>query len=313
MHLFLNFLVRMLSMCLGNFAVQTPVYYAQEFANIIKLLLQQKGSRLRGSTMEGTHFGQQASAVDQVGAVEMQPVVGRFAPMGRVDAPAARRWVFPNPMDLPQLVDKFDKMQMVIDPTSTYVANALAAAGRQIDRQIITALFGTNYIGQEAGTSVTLPAGQKIATTFGASAATGLTVAKLREARRILMANNVDPDTEEFYLAIHPTNHDQLLAEAQVVSTDFNEKPVLVEGRVHRFMGFTIKQTTLMPYIAGGTVRQCAAFVKSGVHLGVWGDTQTDVSQRKDLQGLPWQVYLYMVFGATRTEEGRVVEIDCQE
>ena len=294
-------------------SVQTPTYYAQEFANTIKLLLQQTQSKLRGTVQEKTHYGQQASPVDQVGAVEMQPVVGRFAPMGRVDAPADRRWVFPNPFDLPQLLDPNDTLQMIIDPKGAYVQNALAAANRQIDRFIINGMLGTNFTGQEAGTSVTLPSGQKVAKDFGASGNVGLTVKKLREARRILAANNVDLDAEDLYLAIHPTNHDQLLAEAQVVSTDFNEKPVLVDGKIERFLGFTIKQTTLMPYIAGGTVRQCLAYAKSRGHLGMWNEIVTDVSQRKDLQSLPWQIYVKMMGGATRTEEKGVVEIDCQE
>lgn len=293
-------------------SVQVPTYYAQEFANIIKLLLQQKGSRLRGCVMEKNHYGQQASPVDQVGAVEMQPVVGRFAPMGRVDAPADRRWVFPNPMDLPQLVDRFDELQMIIDPKSAYVENALAAAGRQIDRQIISAFFGTSYTGQEAGTSTILPSTQKVAINFGASASTNLTVAKLREARRILMANNVDMETEEFYCSMSASQHDSLLAEAQVISTDFNEKPVLREGRIERFMGFEFKVTELMSYSAS-TIRQVACYVKSGMHLGLWQDIKTDVTQRKDLQGLPWQIYLWMMVGATRLEEKKIVEVACQE
>lgn len=292
---------------------QANVYYAQEYANTIMLLLQQKGSRLRSSVTEKEHTGQQASPVDQVGSVEMQPVVGRFAPMGRVDAPADRRWVFPNAKDLPQLLDVFDELKMIVDPKSKYVENALAAAGRQVDREIIAGMLNTNYTGQAAGTAVALPAGQKILKNFGASSNVGLTVAKLREARRLFMAANVDMEAEEFYVAMTATQHDNLLAEAQVISLDFNDRPVLVDGIIRRFMGFNFRFTQLLPFIAGGTVRQNVAWVKSGVHLGLWKDVRTDVDRRKDLQGLPWQVYLWMMMGGTRLEEKKVIEIDCQE
>jgi hypothetical protein len=34
------------------------------------------------------------------------------------------------------------------------------------------------------------------------------------------------------------------------------------------------------------------------MHLGMWQDMQHDVSQRKDLTGLPWQVYSSYALGA---------------
>lgn len=294
-------------------AVQVPTYYAQQFAQIIKLLLQQKGSRIRGATMEQEHYGQQASPVDQIGAIEVAPVVSRFAPITRTDAPAARRWVFPNPFDLAQLLDSFDKLQMIIDPKSAMVETALAAAGRQIDRTLIAAFFGTNFTGQEAGTSVTFPSGQKIAVGFNASANTGLSVAKIREFRRLLMSANVDMQAEELYGVFSSKQHDDLLAEAQVISLDFNDKPVLVEGMIHGFLGAKFRFTELLPYNPSSTVRNTMFFTKTGVHLGMWQDMKTDVTQRKDLTGLPWQVYLWMMIGATRLEEKRCVWIDCQE
>jgi hypothetical protein len=45
--------------------------------------------------------------------------------------------------------------------------------------------------------------------------------------------------------------------------------------------------------------------------LGVWNETSADVSQRKDLAGLPWQVYVFGTYGATRKEAKKIVRIDC--
>jgi hypothetical protein len=47
------------------------------------------------------------------------------------------------------------------------------------------------------------------------------------------------------------------------------------------------------------------------MYLGLWNDMEVDISQRKDLSSLPWQAYLKMSAGATRLEEGKIVEIKC--
>lgn len=288
-------------------SVNLPSHFAQQYATNIQLLLQQKGSRLRDKVMMGTHSGEQASPVDQVGSVEMQEVTSRFAPMGRVDAAVDRRWVLPTSFDLPQLVDKFDELKMITDPKSKFVENAVAAAGRKIDQLIIAAFFGTAKTGKTGSTSTTFPAGQEIAVAFGASGDVGVTVAKLREAKRILMANEVDLENDPIFAALTATGHDNLLAEAQVVSTDFNDRPVLVDGKLTRFLGINFVHTELLELSSGDTM--VPVWAKSGMHLGVWGDIQTSISQRHDLQGEPWQAYVKMTMGATRLEEDKIVKI----
>lgn len=296
-------------------SINLPSHYAQQFATNIQLLLQQKGSRLRRAVTEKSYMGEQASPVDQVGAVEMQSPGGRFAPIGRVDAAVDRRWVLPSDYDLPQLIDSFDKLRLLTDPKSVYVENAVNAAGRQFDRLILAAAIGTNKTGKSGSTSTVLPAAQKIAVSFGAAAATGLTVAKLREGKRLLMAANVDLENDELYMPVGSAQHDNLLAEVQVISSDFNggERPVLKEGRIERFLGINFIHTELT--VAAAQLSSGDALVplwaKSGMHLGIWNDIQTSISQRHDLSGEPWQAYVMMSAGATRLEEAKVVQITC--
>jgi hypothetical protein len=293
-------------------SVNIPTHYAQEFATNIQLLLQQQGSRLRDKVMSDTHVGKQASPVDQIGLVEMQEVTGRFGSMGRIDAPTARRWVLPTDYDLPQLLDSFDELRLLTDPKSSYVQNAVSAAGRQFDRLIIAAFFAAATTGETASGSTAHGAGQAIAVDFGASGNVGATVAKLREAKRLLMAADVDLDVEEVHGALTAKQHDDLLKEAQIISLDYNDKPVLVEGRIVRFLGINFTHTELLATDAN-SYRRMPIWVKSGMHLGLWNDITTDISQRKDLQGLPFQAYVYMTAGSTRVEEEKVVEIRCSE
>lgn len=290
--------------------VNVPVHFVQQYANTIDLLLQQKGSKLRDKVMTGSYMGKQASPVDQIGAISMLPVGARFAPMGRVDSPLDRRWVLPSDFELPQLLDSFDEQRLLIDPKSKYVQNAVYAAGRQMDDLIISAFFGTAKTGETGSTNTTFPSGQQIAVNFGAAANVSCTVAKLREARRILMANEVDFESDEIIAVLTSKEHDALLAEAQVISTDFNDKPVLVEGKVTRFLGINIVTCERLQ-LDGSNFRRIPVFAKSGMHLGIWGDIMTAISQREDLSGRPWQAYAKMTMGATRLEEKKIVEIKC--
>lgn len=293
-------------------SVNIPSIYAQQYATNIQLLLQQKGSKLRGLVTSGSYIGEQASPVDQVGSVEMQEVVGRFEAMGRVDAAVDRRWIQPLDFDLPQLIDSFDKLRLLIDPQSVYVQNAVFAAGRKIDDLIIDSCFAAAKTGKTGSTSTSFLAGNQIAVNHGASGNTGLTVAKLREARRLLMSHEVDLDMEDPTVVATSKQMDNLLAEAQVISLDFNDRPVLVDGKLKRFLGMNFVHSERLD-VDGSSYRRVPVFVKSGMHLGIWNDITTDVSQRKDLKGLPFQAYVYLTANATRIEEKKVVEIKCAE
>lgn len=279
--------------------------YGQQFATNVQMLLQQKKSKLRPFVTEGRYKGEQASPVDQIGAIDMAAKAARFAAMPRTDATVDRRWVLPSDFELNQLIDSFDKLKMISDPQSLYVQNALAAANRRIDDTIIAAFHSAANTGKTGTTSTALPAGQTIA-----HASAGLTVAKLREAKKILMANEVDLETDPITAVITAEEHDDLLAETQIVSTDYNEKPVLVEGKVTRFLGINFVVSQRILTVAGTpSYRQVALFAKSGMHLGIWNDAETSVSKRNDLSGEPWQCYLKLSIGATRVEEKKVVEI----
>lgn len=300
-------------------SVNLPTFYVQQFASNIQLLLQIKGSKLRGAVMEGSHFGKQASPVEQIGAVAAQKVTTRFAPMSRIDAPTDRRWVFPVDYDLPQLIDSFDMLKMVVDPKSSYVQNAVYALGRAMDAELISAFFGTNKTGETAGTSITFLSGNVVPVNTGGTDS-GMNVPKLRYAKKLLMANEVDLDNDPIYCAITAKEHDELLNEIQVISSDFNgdAKPVLTDGRIQRFLGINFIHCEALATLGAGTDDQSGSstqipmWAKSGMHLGIWSDMKTDISQRKDIQSLPWQAYVMGSFGATRLEEKKVVKIWCQ-
>jgi len=286
--------------------------YTTQFSTNLELLLQQKGSKLRGHVTEGFHTGKMASPINQVGSVALRAPAGRFAPMQRVDSQFVRRWVFPQEGEIPQLVDTFDELQTIVDPKSAYVMNATNAVGRAWDDVLLAQATGTAQIGQDAAglSSETFSTSSfQIASTFGSSSASGLTVAKIIEARRILRHYHNDLESDAPTMVIGSSQEADLLNQVQVVSTEFNDKPVLVDGHVKRFLGFNIEVSERLPQTTVGSVRGVLVFVKSGLYLGMWKDVTNRISIRNDLSGEPWQVYTSVMYGATRTQPGKVLQI----
>lgn len=286
--------------------------FTEQFSTNLELLLQQMGSLLRGRLKEGFHVGKMASPINQVGAIQMKAPAGRFAPIGRVDASFVRRWVFPREGDIPQLIDSFDELETIVDPKSMYVENAAMATGRAWDDEIISAALGTATIGVDIGnltqeTWASFSSAYNVADNFGASATTGLTIAKLIEARRIFRHNHVDLRADPACLVIGSQQEADLLNQVEVVSTEFNDRPVLVDGHVQRFLGYDIVVTERLTVTSSD--RYCFAFVKSGMYLGMWRDLTNRVTIRDDLSSQPYQLYTMAMYGATRLQPGKVVQI----
>lgn len=285
-----------------------PNHFTISFSSNVELKLQQMGSMLRGTVTEGSYTGKSASPVNQYSAIEMQEVTSRFAPMGRVDSVPDRRWVSPKDFDLPQLIDTFDKLKTIVDPESTFVQNAVFAAGRKIDRVILAATTAAAATGEQGAGSTSFNSSNTVTVSVGETNSR-LNVPKLLQLKEKMRANFVDFDRDEIYIPLTAKDESNMFAQIQIVSKDFAEKPVLMEGKLHSFLGFRFVYCELTETVmsaGGGTRIDIPCWAKSGMHLGMWNGIQSDIDRRKDLQGLPWQAYVYLSCGATRIEENKV-------
>ena len=287
-----------------SFQVNTA--FVQDYKNTVSLLLQQRGSKLRSAVTQDSFTGKSGKAVEQIGAVNAQKRTSRHGDTPLISTPHDARWVFPTDYEWADLIDDQDKLRMIIDPTSPYAVNGAYAMGRSIDDALIDSFFGTAKTGENGTTSTAFPTAQQVA-----SGSAGMSIAKLRSAKKILMANEVDVDNDPLFIAITAEQHDDLLGETQAVSLDYNTKPVLVEGRISAFMGFNFIHIERLG-VDGSSARRCPAWARSGMHLGMWNDITTRISERDD-KSYANQVYVKGTFGATRLEEGKVVEILCTE
>jgi hypothetical protein len=290
--------------------------WTTQFSTNLELKLQQMGSKLRGKIREGFHVGKQASPINQVGAIQLKAPAGRFAPKNRTDADFTRRWVFPQDGEIDQLIDSFDELKTIVDPKSLYTENAANAVGRGWDDAIIAAFFGTAQIGQDAGglsseTWASFSSAFTVSDTLGGTASNGLTVAKMIETRRILEHYHNDLELDPPCMVIGSKQHSDLLGQVQVVSTEFNDRPLLTDGRVTRFMGFDIVMSERLTVVSN--IRQIPVFVKSGMYLGMWKDNTNRVSIRNDLSGEPYDLYSSTSYGASRLQPGKVIQVLCAD
>jgi|TARA_R110000803_G_scaffold50766_2_gene105234 hypothetical protein len=276
-----------------------------DYKSTVEALLQQRGSKFRGAVMEDSYHGKSGAAVNQIGAVNAVARTTRHADTPLIETPHDKRWVYPTDYEWADLIDDADKLKVIADPTSPYAINGAMALGRSMDDLIIAAATGTAKTGEDGTTSTVLGSGQVAATTAG-----GLTIAKLREAMQLLIAAEVDVDNEELYCAIGAQQHDDLLGQTQAISLDFTNKPVLVDGRIRSFMGFNFVDSQRLAL--SGTDRTAICWAKSGLHLGIWNDINARITERDD-KSYSTQVYVKASFGATRTEEKKVVAITCSE
>jgi Phage capsid protein len=294
-----------------------PKLFVETFTTLLNLKLQQRTSKLRGRVMEGFHIGKQASPIQYIGAIQMKAPTGRFAPIQRQDVDFTRRWVLPVDREAFQLIDSFDKLKILMDPTSQYSDVAAAAVAREWDDRIIGAAFATAQIGDTTGVGLTTETFSttlyQIAATFGSSAGSGLTVAKMIETKRVFRKAQVEVDTEPLTWVTNSQGEADLLNQVQVVSSDFSgaDRPTLVDGKVTRFMGFDLVYSERLT--SDSTNRQNIALVKSGAYLGIWKDTENSIDRRVDLSSLPYQLATLMSSGATRLEPARLLQVLCAD
>ena len=307
--------------------------YVNQYGKTLDLVAETKGGKFNGLSLEDQVTGEVAF-YDQLDSVYAGSV-DTSANSGGMNSPDdtinhLRRRVELANYEVGILLDRFDKVQTLINPESEYVQRQVSALMRKKDIEFISGALGTASTGKAGAGSATLGSGQKIL-----QANAGLTIAKIREARAILQKNGVDLDDpmNEAYLAVTPTQIEDLLGNTEATSADFMNVKALVSGGIDTFYGFKIVVSNLLPFVATDTntanlswsasdvpevsstddnVRANFAWVKSGIRSAVGMGIETDIAKRADKR-FNWYAYSAMRCGAVRMEEEKVVQIQVSE
>jgi hypothetical protein len=300
-------------------SAQIPVAFVDQYKANILLLSQQKTSKLEMCCRKEPITGD-AMFVERVGATEMQPITTRHGDTPQVDTPHSRRKLTVADYNWSDKIDRLDKLKMIIDPQSTYVQNAVAAANRTKDDVIIDAIFGAAYSGHTGATTVNMyddgecrlieSSGVIVAagSDWSNTTETPLTIAKLLTCKQLLDDANIDEGRQRYFVC-NPYNINALLNTTEVKSSDYNTVKALAMGQIDTFMGFKfIMSTRLNADDTDTGATQCAAFCQDAIVLAVPEDITVKVDELPT-KNYTVQVYVEMSLGATRVEGPAVVGI----
>lgn len=258
--------------------------------------------------------------VDRVGATAAVKKTTRHGDTPLISTPHSRRKLSLETYEWADLIDKEDKVALLVDPTSDYALAGSMAMNRSKDDVIIAALGATVYTGQTGATSVNnyaagecrIVQGDGTVATAGSDASdtteTGLTLTKLFTCKELLDGAEVDPDRQRFFVT-NAHNLNALLNTTEVKSADYNTVKALAKGEIDTFMGFKFIQSERLA--THGTDTACIrsyAFAGDAIALGMGAEVITRVTERAD-KSYSVQVYLAMTLGAVRREGPAVVEI----
>ncbi len=284
--------------------------FVKQFGSNLDFLVQQKGSLLRNAVRLETVTGEEAY-FDQLATTAAQKKTTRNSDTPLIKSDHRRRRVTMYDYEWADLIDKEDKLKMLIDPQSDYAMNAAWALGRSIDDAVLECFSNTAYAGKAGGTATIFTAANIVS-----GGATRMTLQKLLDAKAILDNADVDP-AEERFCAITATQLTDLLNITAVQSADYNTVRALVRGELDTFLGFKfiICNRVTFPYgmtSVAANFRSCPVWARSGVVLALAKDINTQITPRPD-KSYATQVYASMGIGATRLEEAKCVQILCTE
>ena len=287
-----------------GFAIQT-------FTTSVRLLSQQIQSELTPTVTIMPLIGRQAQVVRQIAQTEAQEVNGRLEEIIFQDTYNDARWVSPKDYDWATGIDRFELLRTNVMPQGEYTQAAVAAFNRGKDREIIKGIFGVNATGERGLDTVTFDTNQVVGVNVGGSTS-GMNVEKILTAKEMFMRNYAVQPGEMLTVVLTAAQIHNLMNDEQIVNGDYQNQKVLSDGRLTSVVGVNIAHSELLPVDDNG-YRRNVMYAKSGVVLGVWMDTTVNIAQREDKRGLPWQIYAMGTFGATRTEEKKLVEIKSAE
>ena len=301
-----------------------PSFYQPAFEGIWRENpAQQKSHRLMGA-YQITNVDGMEKRIDFDGSQNyaMRQVTARAQKSEPSDVPMYSRWVRVRPYDKTTWIDQFDPILLgsLPNPDGMVAKNHAIAAARQKDIILLNALLGTNYVGAQGTTAVTLPTtggvlniGQVVGVTYGSGGSnSGLNLAKLTAASFLLDKNEIDENGRKFAYSARELNN--LITNVdQVNSVLYNDVRALRSGRIEDFMGFSFIRTELVPFVAGSTtIRSCVAWQQDCLFMGMGRDVQSKLDILPT-QSQAVQVYTCMLMDATRSTEAGVVQINTDE
>lgn len=283
--------------------------FVNQYQDNIQLLMQQRGSKLTQAVRIEMQNGEYEYYDQMSKQTSLTESPDRNAATTYQDSPYVRRRVGLTPYKYAELIDKSDKVKMLVDPANTIARNVAYLFGRTKDSVILTAASGTAYTGKTGSTSTSFSTSMIISASGTgayngdyAGSTTGMNVEKILGANYLLDAQDVDADDR--WLVCHPIHKNELLQLEKVTSGDYATKS-LMTGQVDSYAGLNIIYTTQCPSTVSYVWHRSAILLAIGADdLGFRARIEENMDRWYSTQVTNW-----MDIGATRMDETAIVKI----
>ena len=270
---------------------------------------------------------------ERLGGMEWEQVTSRHQSTPYTPGTFTRRRVNMVDYAASERLDQLDEVKMMVNPKNEHTMNLMAGWRRIIARAITDALDGNALAESNTNTltNVALPASQTIA-----NGGTGMTVAKLRQMKRIF--DNAGVPAGDRHILASAYAVEDLLADSQVTSSDYSTLNALSNGGAAFFNGgawmgwnwhiigdaipddsaVTGASVAVPSSITGpilpkaGNIRTCFCYHRSAIGVSFAKEANAEVDRRPDLLNL-WQVMAQGSLGAVRILDAGVGTIDIDE
>ena len=194
--------------------------------------------------------------------------------------------------------DIFDNATIKADEIKELAVEVGNAITRRLEQIIIDAQTGAGYV--KANTDI-------------AHGSAGLTLAKVRKAKKALDKQGV-PSTDRFFVCGAAQLNDDLLGATEVASSDYNSVKALVNGEINTFLGFSWKM--IGDRDEGGlpldsTTRTCIAYHKASTGLAIGLENSTSIDWIPEKRS--WLAAADLKAGAVVIDPKGIILVKCTE
>jgi hypothetical protein len=259
--------------------------------------------------------GEAAQVLDIIGEGEARrdaPEGGDTPNIGATHEPV---WITPTRIDWGKIIEKGDPIRALVEYKSAYVQGGARSITRTKNTIGAEAIFANRKIGKHGTTSAAYNAtGRTVAKTVGSSDGStdvGMNVKKILKAYNYLEEAEVDIDEEEIFLALDPTENEELYHDVTYVSKDYRNKAVIEEKRVREILGLKIigtKKLSIYDSAEAANTSVAALWCKRGMYYGPFSELMVRSTENpaKQYREHP---YMEQWYGATRAYDELVVKI----
>lgn len=256
----------------GNIVITVTDDIRAQFSDQWGIQVQQLDTKLAGvMTVEPGWTGKDFY-FDDVEKIEWREDTGRHSDTNPTDVDLSKIRGTKRYLNVAKIFGRRDAewLGRIGRPDSEVMTAMKAGFGRALDDRFVQAAGEQKWAGPEnAQTLISFPAANVVAQDFvlsGAATNSGLTVPKLFEIERLARINDVDFDSEEFYLAIGPKQIQDMVAHVTAAGNDIHAAMLgdWLKNRQSKLLGiFNVIVSNRLETVSGSNLyRRCVAYTR---------------------------------------------------